>query len=244
MDWVEMPMLCPSSILSVRILHSPPDNMIATDSVMQDPSSTDSTDMTTTGTMPLVEPAILANLPTVLTHTNECPRRTRTQLDLLLLAIEALDLTGSEAILAVIDELELHTVIPHRAMLWRLRSTNPMRRMSQRQGMTLTEAKAMTVVACYLSRRLTAVLRQLVLEYQLLGEAMPTSEQNPRLVDYLERYRSLFRSRMHPRRTATLYDSDPALDQLALAQLSRLLFCTGTAGMQRLWISLFDGEVA
>ncbi|MEL6162516.1 MAG: DUF3038 domain-containing protein, partial [Cyanobacteria bacterium J06628_3] len=25
--------------------------------------------------------------------------------------------------------------------------------------------------------------------------------------------------------------------------LAQLLFCTGTAGMQRFWISLFDGEV-
>jgi len=25
--------------------------------------------------------------------------------------------------------------------------------------------------------------------------------------------------------------------------LGQLLFCTGTAGMQRFWISLFDGEV-
>jgi len=25
--------------------------------------------------------------------------------------------------------------------------------------------------------------------------------------------------------------------------LSKLLFCTGTAGMQRFWVSLFDGEV-
>jgi len=25
--------------------------------------------------------------------------------------------------------------------------------------------------------------------------------------------------------------------------LSNLLFCTGTAGMQRFWVSLFDGEV-
>jgi hypothetical protein len=49
---------------------------------------------------------------------------------------------------------------------------------------------------------------------------------------------------MNPRRTLSLYDSDAALNELALNQLTRLLFCTGTSGMQRLWISLFDGEVA
>jgi hypothetical protein len=87
-------------------------------------------------------------------------------------------------------------------------------------------------------------LRQLVQEQQALAPEAITPDSNPRLADYLDRYKSLFRSRMHPRRTVALYDSDAALNQLALEQLSRLLFCTGTSGMQRLWISLFDGEVA
>ena len=40
-----------------------------------------------------------------------------------------------------------------------------------------------------------------------------------------------------------VYD-DEKLNQLALNLLSQLLFYTGTAGTQRLWNSLFDGEVA
>jgi Protein of unknown function (DUF3038) len=186
-------------------------------------------------------PLILDSLPNVLTADSECPRRTRTQLDLLMLAIEALDLTGSEAILAVSQELQLQSIIRHRVALWRLRSTNPMRRLSQRQPMNLQEAKALTLIICNLARRLTVVLRQLVLAQPQPDSGMANSAQ---LQDYLDRYRSLFRSRMNHRRTIGLYDSDDALDQLAMAQLTRLLFCTGTAGIQRLWISLFDGEVA
>jgi Protein of unknown function (DUF3038) len=189
-------------------------------------------------------PAILESLPNVqVAGDDECPRRTRTQLDLLLLAIEALDLTGSEAILGLLEDLELQSVIPHRVALWRLRSTNPMRKMSQRRGMSLTEAKALTVVTCYLARPLTALLRQLVLTQQQLAANNLSPDHDPRLADYLERFRSLFRSRMNARRTVAIYDSDQQLDALALTQLSRLLFCTGTSGMQRLWISLFDGEV-
>jgi hypothetical protein len=189
-------------------------------------------------------PIILESLPNVRVMGNEeCPRRTRIQLDLILLAIEALDLTGSEAILAVLQDLELQSVIPNRVALWQLRSTNPMRKLSQRRGMSLTEAKALTVVICYLARPLTAVLRQLVLSYQQLAANQLSPDHDARLADYLERFRSLFRSRMNPRRTVTIYQSDEELDELALTQLSRLLFCTGTSGMQRLWISLFDGEV-
>ena len=39
------------------------------------------------------------------------------------------------------------------------------------------------------------------------------------------------------------YSGDTEIDQLALSLLQNLLFCTGTSGMPRFWISLFDGEV-
>lgn len=210
--------------------------MIVSEGVMQENPSPP----TTTAATPL----ILDSLPDVLTADSECPRRTRTQLDLLMLAIEALDLTGAEAILAVSQELQLESLIPNRVALWRLRGTNPMRRLSQRRPMNLQEAKALTVIICNLARRLTVILRQLVLAQAQLERGEVASTQVLQLQDYLDRYRSLFRSRMNPRRTIGLYDADSALNELALEQLTRLLFCTGTAGMQRLWISLFDGEVA
>ncbi len=49
---------------------------------------------------------------------------------------------------------------------------------------------------------------------------------------------------MNARRSGVLaLTSDEKLDALAINLLGQLLFCTGTAGMQRFWISLFDGEV-
>jgi hypothetical protein len=49
---------------------------------------------------------------------------------------------------------------------------------------------------------------------------------------------------MNPRRSGVLaLSSDEKLDELAMDLLGQLLFCTGTAGMQRFWFSLFDGEV-
>jgi hypothetical protein len=50
---------------------------------------------------------------------------------------------------------------------------------------------------------------------------------------------------MNPRRTWVMaHSSDEKLNELAIDVLRQLLFCTGTAGSQRLWSSLFDGEVA
>jgi hypothetical protein len=190
-------------------------------------------------------PMILDNLPDLALPEGACPRRTRIQIDLMLLAIEALDLGGSEAFLATAKELGLQNVIKNRVTLWRLRSTNPLRRNSQRRALSLTEAKALVVIVCHLARRLTALIRQLLLAEQQLSEKQLSAEHHFRLAEYLERFRAHFRSRMNPKRAGVIaYSSDEKLNELALSLLRQLLFCTGTAGVQRLWVSLFDGEVA
>jgi hypothetical protein len=50
---------------------------------------------------------------------------------------------------------------------------------------------------------------------------------------------------MNKRRAkVSVYNTDDEkLNELALSLLAQLLFCTGTSGMQRFWMSLFDGEV-
>jgi hypothetical protein len=191
------------------------------------------------------EPTILATLADIPVPNGECPRRTAVQIDSLLLAIEALDLTGSEAILVTLEELELLSVIKGRVDLWKVRGTNPLRRFSQRRSMTVTEAKSLVVTACYLSRRLTVLLRQLVIEQQQWQNSGNDVSDYPRLADYLARFRAHYRHRMNIRRVGpNNFNSDQYLDELAGKLLSQLLFCTGTAGMQRLWTSLFDGEIA
>ena len=189
--------------------------------------------------------AVLDRLPDPPLLDRTCPRQARLQLDLMLLAIEALVLGASEAMLQTVEELELKEIIQNRVTLWQLRNTNPLRRFSQRRALTLTEAKALVAIACNLAKRLTVLIRQLLLAYEQLQEKQLPPEQHLRLADYLERFRVHFRSRMNPRRSAVLvYNTDEKLNQLALELLGKLLFCTGTAGMLRFWNSLFDGEVA
>jgi hypothetical protein len=189
-------------------------------------------------------PMILDSLPDPAIASQGCPPRTRLQVDLILLAIEALELGGSEAILAFAEELELQEIIKNRVNLWRMRSSNPMRRAHIRRPLSVMEAKALVVIACYIARRLTVVIRQMLMTYQQMSEKQIPLEQNLRLSNYLERFRAHFKSRMNARRSTILaLTSDEKLDELAMNLLGQLLFCTGTAGMQRFWISLFDGEV-
>lgn len=189
-------------------------------------------------------PPALDHLPDIPLKSDLCPRRACQHIDCLLLALEALDLSGSEAIVRVARELDLQPIIHNRVHIWRLRCSNPLRRYSQRRGMTLLEGKALVAIACYVARRLTAQIRQLVLAYQQLQDKNLPIDSHFRLSDYLERFRAHFRARMNPKRASVLaFQDDERLNQFALALLQHLLFCTGTAGAQRFWISLFDGEV-
>lgn len=174
----------------------------------------------------------------------ECPPRSRMQLDLLLLSIEALHLGGSEEFLQVAKELGLDNIIPNRVTLWQMRSANPWRLHSQRRTLSWEEGKALVVTICHLSQRLTFVIRQLLGDHQKLKEKQIPYQQHIRISQYLERFRAHYRSRMNPRRSAVAaYHSDERLNELAMSLLGQLLFCTGTYGMQRLWMSLFEGEV-
>lgn len=190
------------------------------------------------------KPLILDSLPDP--PLSECSRRVQQRLDLMLLALEALELGGTEYMLATAKELDLQSIIKNRVFFWRLRSTNPWRRSHLRRSLKIDEAKALVLIACHRARQLTVLIRQLLLaEEQLRGKALPL-DNHFRLSQYLERFRAHFRSRMNPRRAkvSVYLASEEELDELAVLLLNQLLFCTGTAGMQRFWISLFDGEVA
>jgi hypothetical protein len=189
-------------------------------------------------------PVVLDSLPNLPISNKGCPRRVRVQLDLLLLAIEALYLGGAEHMLALVKELDLKDLIQNRVVLWRVRSTNPLRRNSQRRPLTLAEAKALVLIICNLGRRLTVRIRQLLIDYEHMSKKQIPLDQHPQLSIYLQQFRAHFRSRMNPRRAGVMaYNTNEKLNQLAIELLEKLLFCTGTAGVQRLWISLFDGEV-
>jgi Protein of unknown function (DUF3038) len=187
---------------------------------------------------------VLESLPNPSLAADACPRRAKVELDLMLLAIEAIESSSSDRILELAQELGLEDIIKNRIVLWRMRSTNPMRRAHTRRSLTIKEAKALSAIGCRLASRLAVTIRQLLLANQQLSLKQIPPEYNFRLSEYLDRFRAHFRSRMNPRRAkVSIYQDDNQLNELAVSLLSKLLFCTGTLGTQRLWTSLFDGEV-
>jgi hypothetical protein len=192
------------------------------------------------------KPTILSTLPDISLSGGSCSPHTQQQIDLLLLAIEALELGASEQMLATAQRLELDRLITNRVQLWRLRCSNPWRRSYTREALTLDRAKALVIVASDRAKHLTVIIRQLVLaEQQMRHKQLPIANHF-RLSEYLERFRAHFRSRMNPRRVKVFsyINSEDDLNELAISLLKKLLFCTGTNGTLRVWYSLFDGEVA
>ena len=190
--------------------------------------------------------SILNTLPDISLPAKSCSPRTQQQIDLLLLALEALELGGSEQMLAMARQLKVDSIIKHRVNLWRLRCGNPWRRSYTRDDLSLEQAKALVIIAGYRAKDLMVNIRQLLLAEQQMREKNLPIENHFRLSEYLERFRAHFRSRMNSRRAkvSAYIASEEQLNELALSLLNKLLFCTGTNGIQRVWFSLFDGEVA
>lgn len=191
-------------------------------------------------------PSILNTLPDISLPAKGCSPRTQQQIDLLLLALEALELGASEQMLAMAKQLGVSEIIKNRVGLWRLRCSNPWRRSYTRDYLSLNQAKALVIIAAYRAKDLMVIIRQLLLaEQQMRAKNLPL-DNHFRLSEYLERFRAHFRSRMNSRRAkvSAYIASEEQLNELALSLLSKLLFCTGAKGMQRVWFSLFDGEVA
>ncbi len=191
-------------------------------------------------------PAILDLLPELSISSSRCAMRLQQHIDLMLLALEAVQLGESEYILATVKELDLNKIIQNRIVLWRLRCSNPWRQCYTREPLSVDQAKALVIITSYRAKKLMVLIRQLlVAEQQMRDKQMPL-ENNFRLSEYLERFSAHFRSRMNSSRAkVSVYLSCPdELNQLAMSLLGELLFCTGIMGMQRFWVSLFDGEVA
>jgi len=194
---------------------------------------------------PPEKPVILSVLPDFPIASQQCALHLQQHIDLMLLALESLEVGAGEALLALCKELGLDKIIKNRIIFWRLRCTNPWRISYTLDRLTLDQAKALVIIASYRAKPLAISIRQLLLARQQMESKGLPVDNNFLLSEYLERFRSNFRSRMNPRRAkVSVYLADEnALNELALSLLDQLLFCTGTTGMQRFWISLFDGEI-
>ena len=174
-----------------------------------------------------------------LTRTEPAPiqlNNMKAQLDLVLLALEALAGIGSEAMLQAASQLDLESKLPDRVALWRLRQSNPLRKgEGGRKKLDVEEARALVLIICYLAKEHQDKIRRAV----TLLEQVVAKNQAPHRVatlgNYIDDFSNIYQERMEDASIST-----NLISQLALKLLIDLLFYSSPSGYRRLWLALLD----
>lgn len=159
----------------------------------------------------------------------------KAQLDLVLMAIEALTDIGSEAVLAAARVLQLSDTLSSRVNVWRLRQSSPLRGGNGRRRLDVEEARALVLVVCYLAREHHQKIRQAVAKLEELSAAGEPPHRAAVLGDYLDNFNNMYSDRMVDSEIAT-----ETLTQLSLRLLIDLLFYSSLGGERQLWLALLD----
>tara|TARA_B100000700_G_C15044284_1_gene857045 strand:+ start:1921 stop:2517 length:597 start_codon:yes stop_codon:yes gene_type:complete len=162
-------------------------------------------------------------------------RRGLEKLDLLLLVIEALDINGSQALLMVSSNMNLHEHFPNQVELWKFRSHNPLRKVNRRGNLKPKESDALIILVCYMAERLYPLIRQ------LLSIKEPNAINDAKWVILNDRLSDLLKERMNTKRGSINTLIDPNSSKSLLRHLILTLsFCAGLGGLNRLKVSLMD----
>jgi len=159
----------------------------------------------------------------------------KAQLDLVLMAIEALTDIGSDAVLMGAKSLNLDGTLSDRVGLWRLRQSSPLRKGQGRKKLDIEEARALVLVVCHLAQNYHEKIRQAVATLEQLSAQNEPPHRAAILGDYLDNFNNMYCDRM-----AEEAPSTDELTQLSLRLLIDLLFYSAAGGERQLWLALLD----
>ncbi len=161
----------------------------------------------------------------------------KAQLDLVLLALEALAGIGSEAMLQAAIDLNVESMVSDRVALWRLRQSSPLRKgQGGRKKLDVEEARALVLICCHLAKDHQELIRRAVALLEQVTEQHREPHQTALLGDYLDTFSNTYQERMEDGENA----SPKALTNLAFKLLIDLLFYSAPTGPRRLWLALLD----
>ncbi len=159
----------------------------------------------------------------------------KAQLDLVLLALETLTGIGSDAILNAAAQLNLESQIKDRVNVWRLRSSNPLRKgEGGRKKLDVEEARSLVLIICHLAKQHQELIRRAVALLEQMSEQNRPPHQAALLGDYLDAFSNKYGDRMEEAENL----SPDALTHLALKLMIDLLFYSSAGGHRRLWLAL------
>jgi hypothetical protein len=164
----------------------------------------------------------------------------KAQLDLILLALEAIATLSSEAMLQAAKDLNLESLISDRVSLWRLRQASPLRKgQGGRKKLDVDEARALALIICHLAKQNNELIRRAVALLEQLTEQHREPHQAALLGNYLDTFHNTYQERME---AGERIPTD-VLTNLALKLLIDLLFYGSPHGIRRLWLTLLDRSI-
>ena len=81
---------------------------------------------------------------------------------MLLLAIETIDLNGSESMIALVNKLNLKEILPTKVSIWKLRCNNPMRKSFIKNNIKEHEFDALVRLTSEMSKYLYPFIREIL----------------------------------------------------------------------------------
>ncbi len=161
-------------------------------------------------------------------------RKAYERLDLMLLAIEAIDIKGHQVIISAVEALGLEKDFPNLVEVWKFRCQNPLRKTPERAFASNEKIHSLIILLSFLSDYFYPRIRQ------LLSSKEPADENEKRWNEYKLRLNDLISERMNTGRAAIKrylqgYDQSFYKDLIIGLALS-----SGTGGVHRLHSSLLD----
>ena len=172
---------------------------------------------------------------TILSKGKQISRESIQKLDLLLLALETIDLNGAESLHSLSVKLNLKEVIPNKVTIWKLRNNNPMRNSFNNNNIKLEEFEALIKLTVEMAKFLYPFIRQIL-------QSRDDVIKNPKAWnEFKKRYIELISERFNTNSMKVKRLLDPSLnDEIFIKIILTLALCISEDGYLKLRTTLIN----
>jgi len=152
-----------------------------------------------------------------------------------LLALETIDLNGSQSLYSLSDRLNLNDILPNKVIIWKLRNNNPMRKSFINNNIKLEEFDALIKLTSEMSKYLYPYIREIL-------QSRDDLNKNPKSWnDFKNRYIDLISERFNVNslRVKKLFDPNYN-DEFFIKIVLTLALCISDDGYLKLRSTLLN----
>ena len=172
---------------------------------------------------------------TISSKRKQISRESIQRLDLLLLALETIDLNGAESLYSLSGKLHLNEVLPNKVTIWKLRNNNPLRKSYANNNIKFNEFDALIRITVEMSKYLYPYIREILKSKEDIEEnSVIWNDFNKRFIELIKE-----RFNIDSMRVKKLLNQTEN-DEIIIKSLLILSFCISNQGYQKLKNFLFD----